>query len=87
MSRRIVSIAIFVFAILIRSGLPSNDYEVFSLYLVLLVSFQFPPSPSLSAQTNISTEVCSSIAFPILKKNYFPPLLEHSQMTGDLLIY
>ena len=30
MSRRIVSIGIFVFAILIRSGLPSNDYEVLS---------------------------------------------------------
>ena len=30
MSRRIVSIVIFVFAILIRSGLPSNDYEVLS---------------------------------------------------------
>jgi alpha-glucosidase len=30
MSRRIISIVIFVFAILIRSGLPSNDYEVLS---------------------------------------------------------
>jgi hypothetical protein len=29
--------------------------------LVLLVSFQFPPSPSLSAETNMSTEVRSSI--------------------------
>lgn len=87
MSRRIVSIVIFVFAILIRSGLPSNDYEVLSpdkkIRLKIDIDQQVQYSVFHNAQEILNPSPISMTIKDKGKLGYEPVLEQATQRSVD----